>query len=57
MKLCESETVELKASYPPDLKKIIVFANTKGGIIYLGVKHSGITFTIYIIIDHIFCIN
>jgi ATP-dependent DNA helicase RecG len=42
MKLYETETVELKEIYTPDLKKeIIAFANTKGGTIYIGVRDSG----------------
>ena len=42
MKLYESETVELKEIYTPDLKKeIIAFANTIGGTIYIGIDNSG----------------
>lgn len=42
MKLYESETLELKEAYTPDLKKeIVAFANTNGGIIYIGVKDNG----------------
>lgn len=42
MKLCESEAVELKEIYTPDLKKeIIAFANTNGGTIYIGVQNNG----------------
>ncbi|QOR35197.1 putative DNA binding domain-containing protein [Clostridium sp. 'deep sea'] len=42
MKLYESETVELKEIYTPDLKKeVIAFANANGGIIYIGVQDSG----------------
>ncbi len=42
MKLYESETVELKEIYTPDLKKeIVAFANTNGGIIYVGVRDNG----------------
>jgi ATP-dependent DNA helicase RecG len=42
MKLYESETVELKEIYTPDLKnEIIAFANTNGGTIYIGVQDSG----------------
>lgn len=39
MNIIESETVELKEIYTPDLKKeIIAFANTSGGSIYIGVQ-------------------
>lgn len=42
MKLYESETVELKEIFTSDLKKeIVAFANTNGGIIYIGVQDSG----------------
>ncbi len=42
MKLYKSETVELKEIYTPDLKKeIVAFANTNGGIIYVGVQDNG----------------
>lgn len=42
MRLYESETVELKEIYTPDLKKeIISFANTNGGTIYIGVQDNG----------------
>ncbi|KJS20672.1 MAG: ATPase AAA [Clostridiaceae bacterium BRH_c20a] len=42
MKLYESETVELKEIYTPDLKKeIVAFANTNGGTIYIGVRDNG----------------
>lgn len=42
MKLYESETVELKEINTTDLKKeIVAFANTNGGIIYIGVQDSG----------------
>jgi len=42
MKLYESEAVELKEIYTPDLKKeIIAFANTNGGTIYIGVQDNG----------------
>lgn len=42
MKLYESETVELKEIYTPDLKKeIMAFANTNGGTIYIGVQDNG----------------
>ena len=42
MELHESETIELKEIYTPGIRKeIIAFANTKGGIIYIGVSDSG----------------
>lgn len=42
MKLYESETVELKEIYTPELKKeIVAFANTNGGTIYIGVRDNG----------------
>lgn len=42
MKLFESETIELKEIYTPDLKKeIMAFANTNGGTIYVGVQDNG----------------
>jgi ATP-dependent DNA helicase RecG len=42
MKLYESEIVELKEIYMPDLKKeIVAFANTNGGTIYVGVQDNG----------------
>ena len=42
MKLYESETVELKEIYTPDLKKeIIAFANTIGGTVYIGIDNNG----------------
>ncbi len=42
MKLYESETIELKEIYTPDLKKeIMAFANTNGGTIYVGVQDNG----------------
>ena len=38
----ESETVELKEIYTPDLKKeIVAFANTNGGTIYIGMQGNG----------------
>ncbi len=40
--LYESETVELKEIYTSDLRKeIVAFANTNGGVIYVGVQDSG----------------
>ena len=42
MKMYESETVELKEIYTPELKKeIVAFANTNGGTIYVGVQDNG----------------
>lgn len=42
MNFYESQTVELKEIYTSDLKKeIVAFANTNGGIIYIGVQDSG----------------
>ena len=42
MRMYESETIELKEVYTPDLKKeIVAFANTNGGTIYIGVQDSG----------------
>lgn len=42
MELYESEAIELKELYTPELKKeVIAFANTNGGIIYIGVKDNG----------------
>lgn len=42
MTFIESETVELKAMVVADLcKEVIAFANTKGGIIYVGVEDNG----------------
>jgi ATP-dependent DNA helicase RecG len=42
MRLYESETIELKEVYTPDLKKeIVAFANTNGGTIYVGVQDNG----------------
>lgn len=38
----ESETMELKQEYAESIRKdIIAFANTNGGVIYIGVKDSG----------------
>jgi ATP-dependent DNA helicase RecG len=40
--LYKSETVELKEIYTSDLRKeIVAFANTNGGVIYVGVQDSG----------------
>jgi len=42
MMLYKSETVELKEIYTSDLRKeIVAFANTNGGVIYVGVQDSG----------------
>lgn len=42
MKMHESETIELKEIYTPDLKKgVVAFANTNGGTIYIGVQNNG----------------
>lgn len=42
MRMHESETIELKEIYTPDLKKeVVAFANTSGGIIYIGIKDNG----------------
>lgn len=42
MDLYESEDVELKEEYTPDLRKeIISFANTNGGIIFIAVQDNG----------------
>jgi Putative DNA-binding domain len=38
MSMYESETIELKEAYTPDLKKeVVAFANSNGGTIYIGV--------------------
>ena len=42
MRMYESETVELKEIYTPDLKKeVVAFANSSGGIIYIGAQDNG----------------
>ncbi len=42
MRLYESESVELKSLYTPDLKKeVVAFANTNGGEIYIGIRDNG----------------
>ena len=42
MKFHESERIELKEIYTVDIKKeIVAFANTNGGIIYIGVADNG----------------
>lgn len=42
MTFIESETIELKTSVVSDLcKEVIAFANTKGGILYIGVEDNG----------------
>ena len=38
----ESTTIELKREYTPDIiKSVIAFANTNGGVIYIGVNDAG----------------
>ena len=42
MKFHESEMIELKEIYTADIKKeIVAFANTNGGVIYIGVADNG----------------
>ena len=42
MEFRESETVELKAEIVRDIcKEVIAFANTKGGMLYIGVRDDG----------------
>lgn len=42
MRMYESETIELKEIYTPELKKeVVAFANTNGGTIYIGVQDNG----------------
>jgi ATP-dependent DNA helicase RecG len=42
MRMHESETIELKEAYTPDLKKeVVAFANTNGGTLYIGVQDNG----------------
>lgn len=42
MKFHESEMIELKEIYTGDIKKeIVAFANTNGGVIYIGVADNG----------------
>ncbi len=42
MKFHESEIIELKEIYTADIKKeIVAFANTSGGVIYIGVANNG----------------
>lgn len=42
MIMYETETIELKEIYTPDLKKeVVAFANTNGGTIYIGVQDNG----------------
>jgi ATP-dependent DNA helicase RecG len=42
MRMYESETIELKEIYTSDLKKeVVAFANSRGGIIYIGVQDNG----------------
>ena len=43
MSLYESESVELKEVYTPEVKKeVVAFANTNGGTIYIGVQDNGV---------------
>ncbi|WP_313567960.1 ATP-binding protein [Acetoanaerobium noterae] len=42
MSLSESESIELKEVYTPEVKKeVVTFANTNGGTIYIGVQDNG----------------
>jgi ATP-dependent DNA helicase RecG len=42
MMLTESEKIESKQQYTPDIRKTVVaFANTGGGVIYIGVTDEG----------------
>ncbi len=42
MKFLENDKTELKEIYTPDIKKeIIAFANTSGGVLYIGVADNG----------------
>jgi ATP-dependent DNA helicase RecG len=42
MKYFETETIELKETLTNDIKKeIVAFANTNGGIIYIGISDDG----------------
>lgn len=42
MRYYESETIELKEKYISDIKKeIVAFANTIGGVIYIGISNTG----------------
>lgn len=42
MSMFESENIELKEVYTPELKKeVVAFANTNGGTIYIGVQNNG----------------
>jgi ATP-dependent DNA helicase RecG len=42
MKLTENQTTEFKQEYTDDIKKtVIAFANTKGGVIYVGIADDG----------------
>ena len=44
----ESETVELKLDYTDSIRKdIIAFANTSGGIIYIGIADDGTVVGVY----------
>lgn len=42
MSIYESENIELKEVYTPELKKeVVAFANTNGGTIYIGIQDNG----------------
>ena len=42
MSLCESESVELKEAYTPEVKKeVVAFANTNGRTIYIYIQDNG----------------
>lgn len=42
MKFAESDVVELKSQVTPDIcKEVVAFANTRGGLLYIGVDDSG----------------
>ena len=42
MRFAESDTVELKAEIVGDIcKEIVAFANTHGGMLYVGVRDDG----------------
>ncbi len=42
MNFMESDTIELKSEIVPDIcKEVIAFANTQGGMLYIGVQNDG----------------